>query len=45
MYRDPIVMTPFNVRIGQFYWGGESYWKSFKFMYFHKKIQAHAKSL
>ena len=30
MYRDPIVITPFDIRIGQFYWGGESYWNSFK---------------
>ena len=30
MYRDPIVITPFDIRIGQFYWGGQSYWDSFK---------------
>ncbi len=30
MFRDPLVITPFDIRIGQFYYGGENYWKSFK---------------
>ena len=32
MYRDPIVITPFDIRIGQFYWGGQDYWDSFKIL-------------
>tara|TARA_B000000557_G_scaffold123656_1_gene100243 strand:+ start:5099 stop:6916 length:1818 start_codon:yes stop_codon:yes gene_type:complete len=30
MFRDPIIITPFDIRIGQTYWGGEDYWNSFK---------------
>ena len=29
MFRDPIIITPFDIRIGQTYWGGEDYWNSF----------------
>ena len=36
MYRDPIVITPFDIRIGQFYWGGEKTWMNEKVI-FNKK--------
>lgn len=29
MFRDPLLITPFDIRVGQFYYGGEDYWKSF----------------
>lgn len=30
MFRDPLLITPFDIRVGQFYYGGEDYWKSFR---------------